>query len=108
MLIRRSAFEQVGPFDEAYGLHCEDLDLMFRLRQAGWRCLFVPSAKALHHKGVSSRSHPLWVHRQKHRGMVRFFNKFQARRYGWPVRWLVLAGIWLRYLVLVPWVAIRR
>lgn len=108
MLIRRSALERVGPFDEGYGLHCEDLDLMYRLREAGWHCLFVPAARALHHQGVSSRSRPFWVHRQKHRGMARFFYKFQADRYSGPVRWLVVAGIWLRYLLLIPRVAVRR
>lgn len=108
MLIRRSALEQVGSFDESYGLHCEDLDLMYRLRQAGWHCLFVPAARAVHHQGISSSSRPLWVHRQKHLGMSRFFDKFQAHDHRWPVRWLVKAGICLRFLVLLPWVVIRK
>ena len=107
MLIRRKAFEQVGGMDEEYGLHCEDLDLMYRLQQSGWRCLFVPEATAVHEQGVSSRSRPMWVHRQKHRGMARFFRKFQAARYWPPVRWLVYTGIWLHYILLWPVVRVR-
>ncbi len=108
MLIRMAALRQVGRFDESYGLHCEDLDLMYRLHEAGWHCLFVPAARAVHHKGVSSKSRPMWVHRQKHAGMSRFFNKFQASEYSAPLRWLVRTGIWLRYLVLLPWAALRK
>ena len=108
MLVRRDALEQVGYMDECYTMHCEDLDLMYRLRQAGWHCLFVPMARAVHVKGVSSASRPLWVHRQKHLSMVRFFQKFQAREHSLPVRWLVYAGIWARYTLLWPLVLLRR
>ncbi len=108
MLVRRQAFENVGNMDEAYGLHCEDLDLMYRLQQRGNHCIFVPAARVFHQQGVSSRSRPFWVHRQKHLGMQRFFLKFQAERYPFPVRWLVIAGIWLRYAVTLPLVLIRN
>ncbi len=107
MLVRRQAFERAGNMDEAYGLHCEDLDLMYRLQQQGNHCIFVPAARVFHQQGVSSRSRPFWVHRQKHLGMQRFFLKFQAERYPFPVRWLVIAGIWLRYLLTLPLVLIR-
>ncbi len=108
MLVRRAALEDIGYMDEGYGLHCEDLDLMYRLREAGWRCLFVPQAAAVHGGGVSSRSRPMWVHTQKHLGMQRFFRKFQARRYPPPVRWLVHAGIWLHYIALAPVAWLKR
>lgn len=108
MLVRRPAFEAVGGLDEAYGMHCEDLDLMYRLRQTGGHCLFVPQARVVHLQGLSSRSRPLWVHWQRHRGMQRFFTKFQAERYRLPMRGLVLAGIWLRFLVTSPRALLRR
>ena len=108
MMVRRQALEEIGYMDEEYGLHCEDLDLMYRLRQAGWHCLFVPQAAAVHASGVSSRSRPMWVHRQKHLGMARFFRKFQAAHYPLPVNWLVYTGIWLHYALLVPLVWVRR
>ncbi len=108
MLIRRNVMLEVGLLDEGYGLHCEDLDLMYRLKPAGWHCLFVPGATAVHEQGVSSRSRPFWVHRQKHRGMDRFFRKFQASKHWPPVRWLVYSGIWARYLLLWPLVWLRK
>ncbi len=108
MLVRRQAFESVGGMDEGYGLHCEDLDLMYRLQQEGYHCVFVPAARVFHQQGVSSSSRPWWVHRQKHLGMQRFFRKFQAQRYPFPLRWLVIAGIWLRYIATLPSVLVRR
>lgn len=108
MLIRHSALQQTGYLDENYAMHCEDLDLMFRLKQQGWHCLFVPQARCVHRQGLSSSSRPSWVHFQKHRGMVRFFKKFQAGTSSFPMRLLVYTGIWLRFLVLWPLVLIRR
>lgn len=108
MLIRSSAFAAVGFMDEAYGMHCEDLDLMYRLAAKGWHCLYVPQAVCVHSQGKSSRSRPSWVHYQKHRGMLRFFRKFQAETTSLPVRLLVYAGIWLRFVVLWPLVLLRR
>jgi GT2 family glycosyltransferase len=108
MLLRKSVFMAAGGMDEAYGLHCEDLDLMYRLRLMGKHCLFVPAAVVYHEQGVSSRSRPVWVHWQKHRGMQRFFQKFQADEYSFPLRWLVIAGIWARFTLTLPMQMIRN
>lgn len=108
MLLRTEVLRDLGGFDESYGLHCEDLDLMYRLREAGQSVLFVPAARATHQQGVSSASRPLWVHRQKHRGMARFFNVHLADQYAWPVSMLIRSGIWLRWALLWPLVALRR
>jgi GT2 family glycosyltransferase len=109
MLLRKSEFLAADCMDGDYGLHCEDLDLMYRLNQRGWHSLFVPSARVFHAQGVSSASRPMWVHWQKHRGMQRFFMKFQARQTSPPLRWLVIAGIWVRFAVTLPiaWVQSR-
>ncbi len=49
-LYRRDAFNAVGGFDEDYFCYVEDVDLGFRLRLAGHRCLHVPTSIA-HHQG---------------------------------------------------------
>jgi len=108
MLIRRVALEEVDFLGEDYAMHCEDLDLMYRLKLEGWHCLYVPLANSVHQQGVSSRSRPTWVHFQKHLGMVRFFKKFQAATTNFPLRVLVYAGIWLRFVILWPLALIKR
>lgn len=47
-LYRRDVLEEVGGFDEDFFCYFEDIDLGFRLRLAGHRCLFVPDAVAYH------------------------------------------------------------
>jgi GT2 family glycosyltransferase len=52
-LYRRADFLQVGGFDEDYFSYFEDVDLGFRLRLAGKKCLYVPEA-VVHHVGSAS------------------------------------------------------
>jgi GT2 family glycosyltransferase len=47
-LYRREAFERVAGFDESYFCYFEDVDLAFRLRLMGCRCLYVPTAVVRH------------------------------------------------------------
>jgi hypothetical protein len=54
-LIRRSIFEAVGGFDERFFMYLEDLDLSCRIRQAGWKCLYLAGTRAFHEGGGSSK-----------------------------------------------------
>ncbi|MEW4567451.1 glycosyltransferase family 2 protein [Tautonia sp. JC769] len=45
---RAEALRKVGPFDPSYGSYYEDVDLAFRLRWAGYRCVFEPNCRVLH------------------------------------------------------------
>lgn len=49
----RSAFEQIGGFDEDFFAYMEDVDLDLRLRLAGYDCLYLPEA-VVHHVGSGS------------------------------------------------------
>ena len=53
-LYRRDAFLEVGGFDERFFCYFEDTDLAFRLRLAGYRCLYVDDAVCLHVGSASS------------------------------------------------------
>lgn len=100
MLISRAALRDVGPWDEAYFLHCEDLDWCMRFRQKGWRILFVPDAPVVHYQGYSSRARPLFVEWHKHKGMVRFYRKFFRHQYPGVLMGLVGIAVWVRFSAL--------
>jgi GT2 family glycosyltransferase len=96
MLVNRDALAIVGPLDEGYFLHCEDLDWCRRFRDHGFEVLFVPGVEVTHFKGVSSRGRPIRVEWHKHRGMLRYYSKHYRRTYSRPWMWLVHAGVWGR------------
>ncbi len=52
-LYRASALAALGGFDEAFGSYLEDVDLGLRARLLGYRCLYEPAARVLHHGGGS-------------------------------------------------------
>ena len=108
MLVRRQALEEVGPLDDGYFLHCEDLDWFVRFRNAGWAIYLIPGVEVVHHKGACSRAHLVAVEWHKHCGMVRFFRKFQFRRHAWPFSLLVVAGIWIHFAVFLITHGMRR
>jgi GT2 family glycosyltransferase len=97
MLVNRAAIDDVGRWDEAYFLHCEDLDWCMRFRQRGWKIFFVPDAPVLHHHGHCSRARPIFVEWHKHKGMMRFYRKFFRHQYPGALMLLVGAGVWLRF-----------
>jgi len=55
MAIRRSVWQSVGPFDEAFRFYGQDLDLCARVRQAGFRVELLPDFRVLHHHGATIR-----------------------------------------------------
>lgn len=103
MLLPRALFERVGSFDAAYRLHAEDLDLCRRVRAAGARVAVANDVRVVHVRGVSSRSRPVFVEWHKHRGLWRYFVKFEAPRRSGFVRAGVFAMIWARF----PFAALR-
>jgi GT2 family glycosyltransferase len=48
LMTRRSVLTAIGGFDEAFFLYGEDLDLCFRIKQAGWKVVFFPDAQIIH------------------------------------------------------------
>jgi len=75
MLVRRSAFESVGGFDEGYFMYVEDVDLCWRLGRAGWRVGYEPSGRVVHALGASSRLAPYRMIAAHHRSLLRFASK---------------------------------
>lgn len=100
LLMPRSAFEAVGGWDAGYRLHVEDLDLCRRLREADFTIAVANDLPVLHHRGVSSRSRPFFVEWHKHRGLWRYWWRFEARGPARLAAPLVFGLLGLRLLAL--------
>jgi len=94
MLCRAAAVREVGLLDEGYWLYMEDLDWCHRFWDAGWKVFYEPAGVALHVKGGSSAARR--APRQEiafHRGMGRFYRRFEAPRHNPLLNAAVYAGI---------------
>ena len=108
MLMPRELFVRIGGFDAGYRLHAEDLDLCRRARQAGAVVAVANDVPVLHVRGVSSRSRPLFVEWHKHRGLWRYFRRFEAPRRNLLVQAAVWGAIWAHAAAQVPRLLRRR
>jgi len=95
LLLRRSAFEGVGGFDEAFFLYGEESDLEKRLGEHGWRILFVPDAVAIHSGGASGGDA---LFGQLHESLVRYVGKHHGRAAAAFARAVLFAGAAARYV----------
>jgi GT2 family glycosyltransferase len=57
MLVRRDVFVELGGFDEALAIAFNDVDFCLRLRRAGWRIVWTPSAELYHNESASIGRH---------------------------------------------------
>lgn len=97
MLLPRDLFDRLGGLDAGYRLHAEDLDLCRRARDAGALVAVANDIHVLHLRGVSSRARPLFVEWHKHRGLWRYFRRFEAPHRALPVQAAVLVAIGARF-----------
>lgn len=75
-LYRRDALQEIGGFDEDYFCYVEDVDLGFRLRLAGYGCLYIPES-VVHHvgSGTTGSQHSDFALYHGHRNLVWTFVK---------------------------------
>jgi GT2 family glycosyltransferase len=104
LLFKREALEAIGsakkPFDENFPIFFNEVDLLYRLKKAGWQCLYSPEVRILHHGGEGTkqvRKPMIW---ESHRSLVRFLKKHYLTWWNAPLYYLVFgiiyAGAWIR------------
>jgi N-acetylglucosaminyl-diphospho-decaprenol L-rhamnosyltransferase len=98
-LLRRDAFDNVGPFDEGFFLFSEETDWCYRLREAGWHSFFYPDAEIVHVGGSSWRAESATLFTEQVRGHLRFLAKHRGQKTADRARRVLLAGLRLRSLL---------
>ncbi|MDO8452551.1 MAG: glycosyltransferase family 2 protein [bacterium] len=112
MLTRKSVLDKVGVFDEDYFMFAEDIDLSFRIKEAGYKVIYFPGAQILHHKGVSTglKKHSQSVSsasvETKKRSLDNFYStmkvfykKHLEEKYPFFVNWFVYLGINVKWFL---------
>lgn len=85
-LYSRAMLEEVGGFDDSFFVYSEDVDVAWRARMSGWRCLYVPAA-IVHHDNSATALHGssfkhLHVGRNRVRLLAKNADRSLLRRYG--------------------------
>ncbi|MBE0536857.1 MAG: glycosyltransferase family 2 protein [Phycisphaerae bacterium] len=78
MMVRRSVIDEVGPLDVDFFMYFEDVDWCYRIKEAGWRIVFVPEAVITHLGGRSSVQAP-FRRIMMLRSLLAFFRKHRRR-----------------------------
>jgi GT2 family glycosyltransferase len=104
MLVRRDAAEQVGFLDTAFFVYSDETDFCKRLRDAGWRILYVPTARAVHHDQLSTD--PVAMRRR----IVEFHRSrdLYLRKHGSPLLRLAWRALWSWFYTVRTAVALLR
>jgi N-acetylglucosaminyl-diphospho-decaprenol L-rhamnosyltransferase len=108
MLCRAEAVRQVGLLDEGYWLYMEDLDWCRRFWRSGWKVFYEPAGIALHVKGGTSAGRR--APRQEiafHRGMARFYRRFDAPENNLLVNAALYAGIGAKLAISLAITAVK-
>lgn len=88
-LYRRTMLDEIGLFDEDFFLFMEDVDLAFRARLSGWKCIYVPTAQVVHiHGGTAGFKSDIAIY-YGNRNLVWYVVK------NFPSRTLLLSSPWI-------------
>jgi GT2 family glycosyltransferase len=91
LLVRRAAAEQVGYLDSDFFVYSDEVDFARRLRDAGWRSLYVPGAVAIHHEQLSTDAVPerriVELARNRDLYMRKHHSAAAARAFRWLTAW---------------------
>ncbi|MBK8554279.1 MAG: glycosyltransferase [Lewinellaceae bacterium] len=96
MFMRRTALDKSGLLDEAFFMYGEDIDLSYRIVQAGYKNYYFPETQIIHYKGESTKKGSLNYVRVFYQAMIIFAQKhFQGKKAGLFIA-MLRAAIWLR------------
>ncbi|MBT4484903.1 MAG: glycosyltransferase, partial [Candidatus Latescibacteria bacterium] len=98
MMLRKEVLDDVGFLDEDFFMYGEDLDLCYRIKQAGWKIFYVPFTEIIHFKGESTKTVPtLKSIRDFYTAMHIFVDKhYNSRTKKFLPQWLLITGIYGR------------
>lgn len=99
LLLRRQALDDVGLLDIRYFMYTEEVDLCYRLTQAGWALWWVPRAEVVHHDGQSSRQMASRMYVQLYRSKMQFYHKYGGRRRATQFKLFLKLAYWPRFIV---------
>ncbi len=106
LMTRRTVIDQVGPLDPEFFMYAEDVDWCYRMHKAGWKIVYLPTAKILHHYEKSARQVPFKMNYQRHRSMWLYYRKHHSKNILMDTA--TLAGIGTRMILIATGDLLRK
>ncbi len=104
LMVRCVAIQAAGVLDEGFFMYSEELDWCRRIKDAGWRVVYVPAAQVIHHAGKSSEQVVPVRHIHFQRSKIRYFRKHHSRPAATLLRiFLLLTYVYQLMLEGVKW-----
>ncbi len=97
LLLRREALDQVGLLDEAYFMYTEEVDLCYRLAEAGWELWWVPQARVIHYGAASSKQVGQEMYIELYKSKVQFYRKLGGASRADHFKQFVRLAYWPRF-----------
>jgi GT2 family glycosyltransferase len=96
MMLKREVVEKTGGFDETFFMYGEDVDLSYRIQQAGYKNYYFSGSEIIHFKGESTRKGSMNYVRMFYKAMSIFVTKHYGGRRAGIFNFLIHLAIWLR------------
>lgn len=98
LAFRREAFDQVSGFDGSFFMYGDEVDLCWRLREAGWECHFAPVATVMHVGGVSTAAVRAEMELRRIDSSRRFYRLHYSRGHVAALEAMIRAAMAARWL----------
>ena len=96
MLLRKKVLDVTGLLDESFFMYGEDIDLSYRITQAGYKNYYYPEARIIHYKGESTKKSSLNYVFMFYNAMIIFakkhFSQKNIRSYSFPYQYCHLSS----------------
>lgn len=99
MLIRKQVLDKIGLLDETFFMYGEDIDLSYRILQAGFKNYYYPLTRIIHYKGESTKKSSINYVIVFYKAMVIFARKHFSKHHAWLFSFLINFAIYIRALV---------
>lgn len=108
MMIRKEVLDKTGSFDEDFFMYGEDVDLSYRIQQAGYKNYYFAGTSIVHFKGESTRRGSLNYVRMFYQAMSIFVNKHYKGTAAGIFNFFIHGAIWIRAFLSAAAGFIRR
>ncbi len=96
MMLRKSVLDKIGLLDETFFMYGEDVDLSYRILQAGYKNVYFPETTIIHYKGESTKKSSINYVRLFYSAMAIFAEKHFKNKQGKFFSFLITFAIWVR------------